>query len=325
MGVILPGVACASTVPKNYVFFNLDRDSVRKPVFAESRLFSGAQIKYTWRSLEPRKGVYDFTAIEQDLAYLSSKGKRLFLQIQDVSFVPTVKNVPDYLLSDRAYHGGADPQYQFADDADSKAEIEGWVARRWDPEVAERFHLLLTELGRRFDGQVEGITLPETAVDLGSTGKFYPTGFSPESYLRSIEANMLAAKTAFHRSVVIQYANFMPGEWVPWDDKGYLSNVYSYAKEIGAGAGGPDIIPYRKGQMNHAYHFAKLYAGTIPLGFAVQEGNYTQTNAATGKRMTVGDIYEFASTQLSADYIYWYPEEPYFTREVVPYLSRLSR
>jgi hypothetical protein len=324
MVVLVPGIACAASTSKNYVFFNLDREGIRKPAFADNKLFSGAQIKFTWRSLEPSKGVYSFMSIYDDLSYLKKKGKGLFLQIQDVSFVPSIKNVPDYLLNDPSYHGGVDPQYEFSDDADSKAVIQGWVARRWDPKVAERFHLLLKELGKRFDGQVDGITLPETSVDFGSTGKYYPKGFSPDGYVQVIKANMAAAKAAFSRSVFIQYANFMPGEWLPWDDKGYLSAVYSYAKEIGAGAGGPDLIPYRKGQMNHAYHFAKLYAGTIPLGFAVQEGNYSQQNANTGKRMTIQDIYDFATGQLGVNYIFWYPQEPYFSRDLLPFLLKLS-
>jgi hypothetical protein len=312
----------AQAPPVSYVFFNLDRQGIHRASFADQPLFAGAQIKYTWRSLETAKGVYDFSAIAEDLAFLKGKGKGLFLQIQDVSFVASIKNVPDYILKDVTYHGGASPQYAFSDDNDSKPVVAGWVARRWDPAVAERFHLLLTALGKRFDGQVEGIALPETSVDFGSTGKYYPAGFSPATYPAAIKANMSAAKSAFMNAVVIQYANFMPGEWLPWDDKGYLASIYEHAKMIGAGAGGPDIIPYRKGQMNHAYHFATLYKSSIIIAFAVQEGNYAQTNANTGKKMTINDIYEFATRELGVRYIFWYPEEPYFTRDVVPFLSR---
>jgi len=113
--------------------------------------FDGAQIKYTWRSLEKEKDKYDFSSIEEDLAFLSSKGKKLFVQIQDVSFVPSIKNVPDYILNDPEYNGGANLQYEFTDDEDSNAKEAGWVARRWDPAVADRFHRLLKELGHHFD------------------------------------------------------------------------------------------------------------------------------------------------------------------------------
>lgn len=313
--------AAAQRVPQNYVFFNRDRDAARAPAFTDSKLFSGAQIKYTWRDLEKEKGVYDFSVISEDLAYLKAKGKGLFLQIQDVTFDSSYTNVPDYILHDSAYHGGVDPQYEFADNNDSKPQNAGWVARRWDPAVAERFHLLLTELGKRFDGQVAGITLPETALDFGFTGKFYPTDFTPVGYVQSVKDNLAAAKHAFPRSVVIQYANFMPGG--SGINKEYLGAIYAYAKEISAGAGGPDVIPWRRAQMNHAYHFAKLYRGTMPLGFAVQEGNYAQRNDSTGKPMTVADIYAFSTTELGVDFIFWFPEEPYFSRDVVPFLTQL--
>jgi hypothetical protein len=41
-----------------------------------------------------------------------------------------------------------------------------------------------------------------------------------------IITNMKALKQAFPKSVAMQYANFMPGEWRPTEDKGYLRAVY---------------------------------------------------------------------------------------------------
>jgi hypothetical protein len=315
----------AASVPRNYVFFNLDRERIKESWFIDRTIFHGAQIKYRWKTIEPKKDEYDFREIEEDLAFLESKGKRLFLQLQDVTFDPTLKNIPAYLEKEPEYHGGAELQYYFSDDIDADPQKAGWVSRRWDPSVAGRFHKLLAELGRRFDGRIAGITLPETSVDFGSTGKFYPSGFSPAVYADAIKGNMDAAKTAFNRSLVIQYANFMPGEWLPWDDKGYLLSVFEEAEKLGIGVGGPDIIPYRKGQMNHSYALAQKFRGRVGLGYAVQEGNYSQTNAKTGKRMTVQDIYDFAASVLWTEFIFWYPEEPYFSRDVLPYLKNLRK
>jgi hypothetical protein len=64
---------------------------------------------------------------------------------------------------------------------------------------------------------------------------------------------MKALKHAFPKSAVIQYANFMPGEWLPGDDKGYLRTVYKEARALGVGVGGPDLLPFRPGQNNHSY------------------------------------------------------------------------
>jgi hypothetical protein len=305
---------------RHYVFFNLDRENIREASFYDFAQFTGAQIKYTWRSLEPEKDRYDFSAIDEDLSFLKGKGKGLFIQVQDVSFYEYIRNVPNYILTETEYNGGVNAQYEFSDNDDNNPQNGGWVARRWDVAVAGRFHKLLAELGRQFDGKIAGVTLPETAVDFGSTGKYYPSGFTPEIYRDAIKANMNAARSVFNTSVVIQYANFMPGEWLPWDDMGYLASIYEHAQFLSMGVGGPDIIPYRKGQMDHSYNLAQQYYGKVKLGFAVQEGNYHQINAQTSKPSTVQEIYDFAKNYLHVDYLFWFPEEPYFTNEIKPIL-----
>jgi hypothetical protein len=76
----------SQTQPENYVFFNLDRELIKNSSFYDFGQFTGAQIKYTWKSLEREEDVYAFSAIEEDRLFLLSKGKKLFIQIQDVSF-----------------------------------------------------------------------------------------------------------------------------------------------------------------------------------------------------------------------------------------------
>ena len=144
--------------------------------------------------LEPQKDQYDFSLIREDLGFLKSKGKKLFVQLQDVTF--------------------------------------------------------------------------------SDTGRLFPKGFTFEIYRDAIITNMKALKRAFPKSVALQYANFMPGEWLPADDKGYLRAVYKAAKELNVGVGGPDLLPYRPGQRNHSYPLIQASAGIVPTGVAVQDGNY---------------------------------------------------
>jgi hypothetical protein len=91
---------------KHFIFFSRDRDGIKNPTFYLNRGLEGAQITYPWRKLEPQKDHYDFTEIEEDLTFLTSKGKRLFIQIQDVTFDSTINAVPSYLLKDTIYNGG---------------------------------------------------------------------------------------------------------------------------------------------------------------------------------------------------------------------------
>lgn len=326
--VLFIWLCCASVSAKpehHYVFFGQDREKIKgASSFLETKALEGAQVTYLWRQLEPAKDEYDFSTIREDVVFLASKGKKLFIQLQDVTFSESRINVPRYLLQDALYNGGADKQYQIKGDDEEHATVEGWMARRWDPAVQERLHKLLFALGREFDGRIEGINFAETSIEVGSTGRLFPKGFSFEIYRDAIITNMKALKRAFPKSVAMQYANFMPGEWLPGDDKGYLRAVYSAAKELQVGVGSPDLLPYRPGQLNHAYPLIRNAAGIVPTGIAVQEGNYSDVNPKTGKCATISELLEFATDYLKVDYIFWCTQEPFYSKEVIPFLKRVK-
>ena len=313
---------------KHYVFFGMDREKLRQATsFLDSKLFAGAQVAYSWNQLEQGKDGYDFSMIREDLALLTAHNKRLWIQIQDVSFSEKYIFVPRYLLRDPQYNGGADKQYNFklVDNVETDVTVLGWMARRWDPAVQERFHKLLFALGKEFDGKIEGVNSEETSITVGESGKLFPKDFTFEKYRDGIITNMKALRQAFPRSIVIEYANFMPGEWLPGDDKGYLRSVYRSARELGVGVGGPDILPYKPGQMKHSYPLIRSSAGAVPTGVAFQDGNYQHVNPKTGKRVTMVEVLDFAENYLKLDYIFWCTEEPYYSEDLIPFLQRLER
>jgi len=310
--------------PRNFIFFGRDRERIHDAGFLETKAIIGAQLKYAWRELEPERDRYELQNLRDDLAFLDRRGKRLFIQIQDVSFDEKIINVPNYLLKDSTFGGGLARQYEFEGDDDSAAKPEGWVARRWDPAVRQRFISLLRVLAREFDGKIEGINLPETAIDFGRSGKFHPTGFTYDGYVVSVKAIMTAAREAFSRSPVIQYANFMPGEALPWDDHGYLKSIYEHANRIGVGVGGPDLLPHRKGQQNHSYPLIATRSPHTVAGVAVQWGNLEQKNPATGRKVSVSELARFAEKDLQLNYVFWGTQEPYYSDEVLPYLRGLD-
>jgi hypothetical protein len=305
----------------HYVFLNRDRERISDAAFIGTRAFEGAQLKYTWRELEREKDAYDFSAIQHDLMFLNSKGKKLFIQLQDASFDSAIVNVPRYLLNDARYHGGADKQYSIKDDDEENAVAEGWVARRWDPAVQERFHKLLFALGNEFNGKIEGINLAETAVSFGESGRLFPKGFTPATYRDAVMTNLMALKRAFPKSVTMQYANFMPGEWLPDKDRSYLRSVYQRARELNVGVGGPDLLPYKPGQMSHCYPLIKACAGKVPTGIAVQHGNYQHKNPKTAQPVTISELVGFAAEHLKVDYIFWCTQEPFYSRKLIPFLQ----
>jgi hypothetical protein len=318
--VCLSSVILSAKPVHHYVFFAMDREKIKEmKLFLDTPAFEGAQIAYSWRQLEPGKDEYDFSLIREDLAFLNAHGKKLWIQIQDVSFNASRVNVPKYLLSDAKYNGGADKQYNNNWDSDKEnPKVAGWVARRWDPAVQERFHKLLFALAKEFDGRITGINLAETSTVFGPE-RLHPKGYTPEIYCDAIIANMKALKRAFTKSVALQYANFMPGEWQ--NSKGYLGAVYKAAQDAKIGVGGPDLLPYRAGQLSNSYPLLRDSAGIVPVGIAVQDGNYEDINPKTKKRVTISELIAFATDYLKVDYIFWCTQEPFFSSEVVPYLK----
>lgn len=303
VAVALLGAVCLEA-QSHYVFFNRDRHRIREASFLQARGVAGAQLKYTWRELEPRPGEYDFASVRGDLEFLTAQGKRLFVQLQDSSFDDRIVNVPQYLRA-----SGVVRQYL---ERDGKRVPDGWVARRWDASVRARFHLLLAALGKEFDGKIAGINLAETSIGVTETD------FDPRAYRDAVLDNVRALKKAFPRSVAMQYANFMPGEWLPGDDQGYLRSVYAEAVHVGAGVGGPDLLPKRKGQLAHAYPLLRQVAGKVPTGIAVQEGNYAEGSS-------VEELHRFAAETLRVNFVFWGAEAPYWERDVLPFLAARAK
>jgi hypothetical protein len=306
---------------KHFVYFARDREAIHDHPFLKIDRFTGAQVMYPWSLLEPRRGTYDFSMIREDYNYLLAHKKKLFIQLQDATFSPESNELPGYLVT-AEFNGGALPQV--ADNGDTV----GWVAKRWNPNVQKRFALLLQALGKEFDGRVEGINLQESAIDLilqESTNRCKADStFSAEVYSESIKINMLALKRAFPKSTTMQYANFMPGEWLPWNDKGYLRSLYFYGEKIGVGLGSPDLMVHNKGNLNHTVTMMHESRYTIPLGIAIQDGNYTGKTGDAGlidsgsHEDIVPLLHAFAKNFLRVRYMFWVNQEPYFSQDVIP-------
>lgn len=316
-------VNAACPIPQDsinhFVYFSRDRASIKNHPLLFSSRFQGAQIMYSWKELEPEKGQYNFSIIKEDIAYLSTYGKKLFIQLQDVTFDKRYKAVPNYLLT-HEYDGGAVLQYN------DGGEPEGWTAKRWNKKVQERFAELLMAMGKELNEKIEGVNLQETAIGVNNKTD---SSFKEATYVQGIKNNMLALKTAFPDVTTMVYANFMPGEWLPWEDKGYLKNIYQYGEQIGVGLGAPDLMVTRKAQLNHA--LAQMHEGkfTVPLGIAVQDGNYIGKTGAdndyhetkdTGKKNRknlVPMLNAFAKEFLKVDYMFWVNQQPYFEEDVI--------
>lgn len=308
--------------PRHFVYFGLERSRIADTAFLAIPAIAGAQLKYKWKELEPERDRYDFAVIRRELAFLEGHGKALFIQLQDVTFDRDSVNTPQYLLDDPEFGGGVALQYEFDED-EARPVAGGWVARRWDPAVRERLRRLFEALAREFDGRIAGINLPETSIGF-ARGAFDPPGYTYDGYFEGIKDLMSAARNAFRSSDVLIYANFMPGETLPDDDRGYLRGVYEHADRIGAGVGGPDLLPHRWFQRQNSLPLIAARAPGTVAGVAVQWGNLEDVDKSTGRRVTVEELADYAYRELHLDYIFWGTQQPYYSDEIIPFLRRLG-
>ena len=296
------GLAVNARAAENYIYTGNGDLEAAEAMLARPDI-EGAQVVYNWRALEPTKDEYDFSAIERDLAQTGRLGKKLFIQIQDRFFSPQARNIPDYVLEGVEYGGGLVPQVE-----EGKSEGYGWTTMQWNEAVRGRYQSLLRALAERFDGRVFGVNLPETAIDVVEKGD--ETGFTCDAYFAAELENLSLARKAFAKSHVVQYVNFWPCEWE--NDHNYMGRLFAYAAEHKIGLGGPDIVPYRKGQMKNSYPFFNQYKGKLDfVGMAVQEPTLAYKNEKTGKPFTKDEFLAFADDYLGVDAVFWSLETPW--------------
>lgn len=298
----IPASQVQAAPAQNFLFLGSGELSQSNEMLSRADI-AGAQVVYNWRQLETSKGQYDFSQIEADLQLAEEAGKKLFIQLQDRFFLPTSRNVPRYILEEPEYRGGLVRQ---ADNpGEGMADMSGWVAMQWHPPVRSRWQALLTALAERFDGRVFGVNLPESAIEVTK-----PEGFTCDRYFDATSENILFARKAFGRSHVVQYVNFWPCEW--GNNRKYMSRFFELAAKNRIGLGGPDIVPFRKGQMKNAYPFFNRYKGQLPIvAMAVQQPTLTYTNPQTKNRFTRREIVQFAEEYLGVDVIFWTTEAPW--------------
>ncbi|MFJ2752044.1 hypothetical protein [Streptomyces sp. NPDC087297] len=301
------GHGARPAAPAQYLYSSIgDFDSEVKPL-ADLPDIAGVQVVVPWKALEPQKDQYDFSAVEEALGYLQARHKKLFVQVQDRFFsAPT--RLPNYLLTDPVYAGGAAPT---TNESGLGPGEPGAVAAQWNPEVRGRFQSLLQALADRFDGRLAGVNLPETAtqVDLGKDR----SGYTDESYFRAELDNMAFGAKVFKRTQFIQYVNFWPGEWN--NDHGYMEKTFRFAEAHGVGLGGPDVLPNRQAQMENSYPFFERYRGRLPMvAMAVQEPDFEYINPATGKPYTKEEFVDFGGRRLGADVLFWATAAPWLHR-----------
>lgn len=303
------GGSCAKWNPGHYILISpfSTLPEIEQILSNPNNHIKGVQVGYLWKDLEPRKGVYDFSAIEAHLRIVKKYNKQLFVLFSDRIFQAKNKPLPPYLYDEPEYRGGA-----------ARTMNGGSVAKLWVPAVMERSNRLVEELAKRFDNEpaFEGICFEESSLAIKPNAE---RDYSPAAYADALVSRVDSAARAFQNSTVIVYMNWGPPE---------LVRVIEEMGKTGVGLGGPDIIP-DKGRnpdkkRNPSYDFYPKYAGKIPLGAAVQAQTIMRKTPAGN--FTLEDIYDMGLNTLKLNYFFWaqYELPRYkfrFKEDILPYIN----
>jgi hypothetical protein len=273
--------------PGHYVAMMRGNDSHEAMAAATvSGLPRGIEKRYTWRSLEPIRGRYDFTEIVRDLMWCTNAGLQLVAYIEDKTFTDEVP-VPEYLSH-----------------LCPRNRQNGFTAVRWNDEVIDRQQRLIGRLGQYVDDfpAFEGIALEETAPGLDDAW-LKAFAYTPEAYRDMYMSHIEHAAWALPTSLFFFHLNFMPGSI----DGAYLSEIVSASAHLGnLIMGGPDVLPNNQALLKRAYPLYAKHQHDVPMMCQVSPGSMNEP------RLTAQAAFEFARDSLHVEWLFWY-DFPYGT------------
>lgn len=209
--------------------------------------FVGVYGIYDWYHLEPTaQGAYDFSSIDNDIAWLNANfpGKKLLIEVWSRNFcqstaLPTVpqdtntrcSKVPDYIISGAFTGSGGNPGATW--------NKNGLLAAYWSSAVLARLQALDAALAARYDNNptVEAIRYDEYSPPgplPGAPALGFSQGIAVNAW-NALHATMAADWVHTNKA---NHANF------PANASGRVDNgLFAYLQSIKVGVGGPDILP----------------------------------------------------------------------------------
>jgi hypothetical protein len=245
----------------------------------------GFSKRYTWRSLEPSQGVYQFSEIKSDLGWAAAHGMYLIVMIEDRTFT-NEKAGPAYL-----------------DKYDMHNRSGGYTMVRWNPTVETRWMALVKALGAQVDSNknFEGIATQETSIGLDAA-ELKASGYTPQKYRDSYITILSSAARSLPTSRVFWYMNFLLG------GQSYIGNIAAAVAPLGVVMGGPDVWPDNKSLQSKVYPFYTQFYKRMPLFGQVENVCYSEPHMTRGfptKYWTMTELFNYARTRLHVSYMFW--------------------
>ncbi len=264
----------------------------------------GLQLRYSWKELEPKEGVYNFSSIDKHLAELTKRNKRLviLLELKEMGTDETSMPIPAYART-AAYEGGA---YSFSNY--EKDVLRGYGTKLWNTKIHDRWVALVHALGKRYNSHpnFEAIGFTETSMGV-------PKEILSQEQIEIFYKNLLN----INREMRIHFPNTVTYQFVNYP-RPVLESLVGQLKDMGTALGGPDVFLEEPGLLyskvpKGIYHYYPDLSGAVPLMPSVQHKNYVTTKwNMDGYEPSVSELFTFARDTLKANYMFWTRDPDYY-------------
>jgi hypothetical protein len=282
---VLAGSTGRKYHPGHYTVMVQNQDSQKDMATALQPGMVGIAKRYSWRTLEPKQGVYDFSEIKSDLSWAAARGTRLIVMIEYKTFNGKMSG-PAYL-----------------DSLETRNNMGGYSLELWSPTVVARYNALIKALGGQIDSNhnFEGLADQETALSLDPP-ILKAHGYTPEKYRDALISMLSASSASLPTSRVFWFMNVLPG------NQSYIGDIAAAVAPKGVVMGGPDVWPDNRSLQSSTYPFYSQFAGRMPLFGEVEHLDYNERHMTKGfstRDWTMLELYTFAITKLHVNYMLW--------------------
>jgi len=286
---------------------NWTKDKFKKAI--AHRNMKGYLLYINWRELEPSRGSYDLSQIEDVLAALPA-GKKLQIKIQDRSFHNQVGgNMPDYV-------GSAGCTFMMPARYDlgaPKGTFKGAALKWWVPACVDHFIRLYQELGKRYDSDSRwaAVTVGDGESALAGAGD--QTGYSTTAHYDQLIRAAREVKAAFPTTLVATGYNWLP--------KADADRVAQALHDLGGSAFmHPDSpVGVYFGKDGCATKNEIAYHGKVPTIPQSQMGVQTPPD------MTEAEIFDWLTKTIGASMVSWgdgrYWSDPAYAKTYLNYVE----
>ncbi len=205
--------------------------------------YAGVVRIYTWRSLEPTLGNYDFSLIDADKAIVTKAGRKLGIYFRMAKISAGGKPLtPSYMWDDPSYGGVIAGRYG---NYLGSSNNSWWKPIIWNPKVKNRIYALLDALAKRYDND------PDIAfiIFIEETTEGATTADDP-GYTCSTNIQALKDIFTYAWSVLPNTPTLMELDWACTD---IPTALHQFIVDGGVGAWTIDAQPCNAGLDRNAY------------------------------------------------------------------------